>query len=564
MFLSILFISQICFAQMVPNSIYNGNDGLCTARSYIQDGLINMWDAKENIGWGLHSNNTNVWKDLIGNRDMILESYDSSYATNKWWTDNSWVVNGAEGKSHGVIANGELPSSQTIQITAYPTKIFNMTSDTWKAARLFVGSYPAPAIYIYRSSGGFLYHVSWNAYEDSATRAFSDVGGTNNFKSLAPHQHTLMHEEDSPNVKYCIDGDTKYIYTITDPATIQNATNSSYLWIAGNASYSYGIDASYYCIRIYNRVLTDKELAWNYMIDSIRYGLPRKWYPYMNESWCWVDFTNPNMLRSDTGATVPAEIGDSVMRIKNQGGWNKVNWYGSQNALRTENGVCGYTNETGLATNVQLRSYSTLFTTNDDWNNIEFAMIVVAGNEKAKSFSGTASIMRTSQSRVLMLYYSNTALYYRTMQEATTGKSLGISRAKFGSDNIMYAVRTKSVNGEFSTKISINGTVVSNIVGQVPENFSYNFVPGICNSTSYHIMSSDYYECLVWDKIPEDWDLIEKALILKYDLKPFSTYYPNHGKPLLGGGFGGAFTGGDTEEPEEPEEPLDEEIEESE
>ena len=123
-----------------------------------------------------------------------------------------------------------------------------------------------------------------------------------------------------------------------------------------------------------------------------------------------------------------------------------------------------------------------------------------------------------------MLYYSSAALYYRTMQDETTGQKLGITRTQFGSDPVMYSVRTKAVNGEFSTKFSINGTVVTNVVGQVPEGFSYNFMPGICNSTTYHIMSSDYYECLVWNKIPEDWDKIEKTLMLKYNMKPLAYY----------------------------------------
>lgn len=35
-----------------------------SAASYIQDGLIAMWDAIENIGFGLHDDNATTWVDL--------------------------------------------------------------------------------------------------------------------------------------------------------------------------------------------------------------------------------------------------------------------------------------------------------------------------------------------------------------------------------------------------------------------------------------------------------------------------------------------------------------------
>ena len=38
-----------------------------SAKSYIQDGLVAMWDGIENAGWGVHDPNATVWKDLSGN-----------------------------------------------------------------------------------------------------------------------------------------------------------------------------------------------------------------------------------------------------------------------------------------------------------------------------------------------------------------------------------------------------------------------------------------------------------------------------------------------------------------
>ena len=46
--------------------------GAPTARDYVQDGLIAMWDGIENAGWGVHDQNATVWKDLIGDIDIQI------------------------------------------------------------------------------------------------------------------------------------------------------------------------------------------------------------------------------------------------------------------------------------------------------------------------------------------------------------------------------------------------------------------------------------------------------------------------------------------------------------
>ena len=43
-----------------------------SAKDYVKDNLVAMWDGIENIGWGQHDNNTSIWKDLIGERDATI------------------------------------------------------------------------------------------------------------------------------------------------------------------------------------------------------------------------------------------------------------------------------------------------------------------------------------------------------------------------------------------------------------------------------------------------------------------------------------------------------------
>lgn len=41
--------------------------GRISAKSYVKDGLVAMWDGIENAGFGQHSSDTSVWKNLGSN-----------------------------------------------------------------------------------------------------------------------------------------------------------------------------------------------------------------------------------------------------------------------------------------------------------------------------------------------------------------------------------------------------------------------------------------------------------------------------------------------------------------
>ena len=43
-----------------------------TARDYVQDGLVAMWDGIENAGWGVHDPNATVWTDLVNGMGINL------------------------------------------------------------------------------------------------------------------------------------------------------------------------------------------------------------------------------------------------------------------------------------------------------------------------------------------------------------------------------------------------------------------------------------------------------------------------------------------------------------
>ena len=61
-----------------------------TAKSYVQDGLIAMWDGIENVGWGRHEDSPAIWKNLVQNSVFP----DFSVAAGKTFNKDSLVVSG--------------------------------------------------------------------------------------------------------------------------------------------------------------------------------------------------------------------------------------------------------------------------------------------------------------------------------------------------------------------------------------------------------------------------------------------------------------------------------------
>ena len=61
--------------EAVRNGAWAKSGGIVpTARDYVQDGLIAMWDGIENAGWGVHDSSATTWKDLVGGNDLVLQN----------------------------------------------------------------------------------------------------------------------------------------------------------------------------------------------------------------------------------------------------------------------------------------------------------------------------------------------------------------------------------------------------------------------------------------------------------------------------------------------------------
>ena len=211
-----------------------------TAKDYVQDGLIAMWDGIENAGWGVHDQNVTVWKDLVGDNDLALQN-------TAHFDENSLV------------------SANRDNLTALCS------------ARLPYASIEVCAFYdVARNSSGLV--CFGNSVDDK--RMFSI-----RIDSIQTYDGNHMLRLTTRVDQKCTwagvhDGDRHDAYVRGELAIgTKNINNWSKrngtFGLSGSSNYSsWNFVGEYYSVRLYSRALTAEEIAANYAIDKARFNLP--------------------------------------------------------------------------------------------------------------------------------------------------------------------------------------------------------------------------------------------------------------------------------------------------
>lgn len=220
-------------------SMIGGGKKAPTAKDYVQSGLAVMWDGLENSGFDSHIAGATSWVDLSGNGNNLPIAASSvrdngirfSYTANA--TFDHKVFSGHAITLHAVIDRTETTGG------------FAIVCFKFGGSRLFVGNtaqYGArfSAVYEWLNVSGALNSITMTRQEDAST--ISIFNGTN-----------LV-----GNIKNQI-----------------SSIDTSFIAINGENAYgNYRNIFTAHNISIYNRVLTADEIAANYAIDKIRFGLP--------------------------------------------------------------------------------------------------------------------------------------------------------------------------------------------------------------------------------------------------------------------------------------------------
>ena len=212
--------------------------GVPTAKDYVQDGLVAMWDGIENAGWGVHDQNATVWKDLIGGETVSSPSII--------FTDNSLSLDGSYymvGSKHYYANNGY---SLELVFSAH-------TSPPSNSAVVVFGSYSGCGI-------------NWQNYWQV------NIGGAW-YSSLWPEKinQVSMTLDKNGRVAYYYEN-KGYYETSLSPFSYPYKVGSVGIGKGWNQSKTF--DGEINCIRFYGRDLAQDEIAANYSIDKARFNLP--------------------------------------------------------------------------------------------------------------------------------------------------------------------------------------------------------------------------------------------------------------------------------------------------
>lgn len=229
--------------------LFSGKAQGISAKSYIQDGLIAMWDGIENAGWGIHNPNATILKDLVG-------SYDINLPSSAIVNDNHILLKDENAQSSNLFRIDTNSDYAVEQVLMYGVEEDAVTWGSWTIGRLFGGSYASQY---------------WNAGRVwIGLRVFNTPGNSNIPGILTPYKHRIPLQA-SYNIRQ---GDSVFdiYFYYNEESYFDNATGTRkedyQVALVPNGVHHYT-----YSMRLYNRTLTDAERLHNYTIDQQRFGV---------------------------------------------------------------------------------------------------------------------------------------------------------------------------------------------------------------------------------------------------------------------------------------------------
>ena len=218
-----------------------------TAKDYVQDGLVVMWDGIENAGWGNHDDTATVWKDLTENgRDLTLTSHGS-------WSPLGLVCDGVGYAARGKIL--DIPSKDILTVEVVYSS--NM-ADVGIVAIL--GKAPSENRGVFLTQrGGKLCGMSVQS---------ANLGMKNSIHCADEVKSAAFVYSESDMAYAMLNGlEVATGYTFTSYA-------SYYYAVGGRADNTdVPLPCEIMAIRVHNRALTAEEIAHNYEIDKARFGI---------------------------------------------------------------------------------------------------------------------------------------------------------------------------------------------------------------------------------------------------------------------------------------------------
>lgn len=219
------------------------------ATAYVQHGLMNHWDAIDNVGTGTFDPAAATWKDLKGGLDFTL-------------TDRAdW--GGGFLQTHGFAGAAAGKTGQ------YLTMEIKYRSDKARRGMPFVSGYAWNRVVWY-----FALNQLWFHHQNNANRAVL-TGMTNpdaNVRDIAVVYGAASSASDAPMLFY-----ENGVRRTTGISTTKSQAGIDWIYtftrasIGGESESRYNFEGRLYSIRLYDCPLTSQEIAYNAAVDKVRY-----------------------------------------------------------------------------------------------------------------------------------------------------------------------------------------------------------------------------------------------------------------------------------------------------
>ena len=229
-----------------------------TAQSYVQDGLVALYDGIENAGVGQHSENTKTWVDLTGNGN------DGTCATELSWSDNGWSVSG--GCKPVTVASTQLSKTLSTGVFSIQFACTPGTPRDSSGRMCYFGQY-----------SGVVGDVNVEKTALNEVRLYRNtmLGAAYDWKSSGK---TYMPAGSFASIAYAMSVNAGSLYVSGDAKETKTAnfitsrTNTTSI-IGGEVSRpNFAFSGTYHAFRLYNRVLDADEIKLNAMIDDARFN----------------------------------------------------------------------------------------------------------------------------------------------------------------------------------------------------------------------------------------------------------------------------------------------------
>ncbi|MBQ3314764.1 MAG: hypothetical protein IJG70_02235 [Kiritimatiellae bacterium] len=239
------------YGSVVTNefAIYTAPTAAMPATAYVQHGLMNHWDAIDNVGTGTFDPTAKTWKDLKGSLDFALNG-------NADWGEGFLETHGYSGA-----APGKTGKYLTIDVKYRNTKP--------RRGMMFASGYSLFRVLWNRSINQLWFHQANNETRNTLTGLdaagttydFSVVYGAGGGGSDAP---MLFYEGGVPHTT----GISNQKFQSADFGWIASFPNAT---IGSGSENQCNYEGRIYSIRLYDCPLSAREIAYNAAVDKVRF-----------------------------------------------------------------------------------------------------------------------------------------------------------------------------------------------------------------------------------------------------------------------------------------------------